>query len=618
MSFRTGHAFKSSSSYSPLQFTFSEIKLATKNFDESLVIGRGGFGKVYRGTVTCGGNALLDVAIKRLDSDSSQGAGEFWAEVEMLSKLRHCHLVSVDEEHWGLATWAQDSIKEGRLKQIVDPELREIISPKCLKEFALLADRCLHSRPKQRPTMAEVVVGLESILALHERPDNTLFMKFFRTKVPTSMSPPNPESSGDGPQMLGQEEPKCIITPKLITRQFFIDGSSLLYVDGLNDGLSNVGLTQPNYTLSFPPAEKEFQSRLLLGKAQSNKRKGEIGGTSLESLDIYLYTVGGEHRIVRRFDFNTILDATQNFSNAYQNMLGDVPMYKGRLQNGQDITIAEYSNATEYKECMNEASFLVSLNHENVIQLLGYCIERTKVYLLYDLAFNATLAGLIYDLDWNKRYKIILGVARVLVYLHNHAPIRILHGDVNPRNILLDESFNPKLSDFRSARIINETDCIYVDYITPTMGYIAPEYFSKLEMSTKADVFSFGVLVLETVTGQSIIDLTVKGKRLIDYVRRNWLEGTLSNITDADADANLMTKTVEIGLLCVQTDPVNRPTMKEVFDMLSGTLSPTISVSEMRARMTNVTVSYTDWCVDPETDYDTSAADAFVSELCPR
>ncbi|KAD6794811.1 hypothetical protein E3N88_05707 [Mikania micrantha] len=376
MSFRTGHAFKSSTSYSPLQFTFSEIKLATKNFNESLVIGRGGFGKVYRGLVRCGRDILLDVAIKRLDSDSSQGAGEFWAEVEMLSNLRHCHLAvdrSVDEEHWGLATWAQDSIKEGRLKQIVDPDLREIISPKCLKEFALLADRCLHSRPSQRPTMAEVVMALESILALQERPDSTLLMKIFCTKVPTSMSPPNPENS----------DPVCNL------------------------------------------------------------------------------------------------------------------------------------------------------------------------------------------LDWDKRYKIILGVARVLVYLHNHAPIRIIHGDVDLRNILLDESFNLKLSGFRSAITINETDRIYVDNIPGTLcdrGIVAPEYYYKLEVSTKADVFNFGVLVFETVTGQSIIDLSVKGKRLIDYVARNWLEGTLSNIIDAriDVNANLMTKTVEIGLLCVQTDPMNRPTMKEI------------------------------------------------------
>ncbi|KAJ0523351.1 putative protein kinase RLK-Pelle-CrRLK1L-1 family [Helianthus annuus] len=338
MSFRTSHPAESSSSYSPQpcrQFTFSEIQLATQNFDESLVIGRGGFGKVYRGTITYG-ETDLDAAIKRLESGSTQGAVEFWAEIEMLSNLRHCHLVSligycsdgqemvlvyehmpngtladrlhkrrapltwvrrlkicigaargldylhtgtgirhgvihrdvkstnilldgnwaakvsdfglskigptnqpstyvntlvrgtfgymdpdyfqtgrltrksdvyafgvvlfevlcgkqavdrsIDEEQWGLATWAQDSIKEGRLKQIVDYNLRGRISPKCLKEFALLADRCLHSRPKQRPTMAEVVVGLEFILALQEKTESTW--------VPTFLFPSTWEKSG--------------------------------------------------------------------------------------------------------------------------------------------------------------------------------------------------------------------------------------------------------------------------------------------------------------------------------------------------------------------------------------------------------------------------------------
>ncbi|KAJ0744917.1 putative protein kinase RLK-Pelle-CrRLK1L-1 family [Helianthus annuus] len=307
MSFGTSHSVESSSSYSPQpcrQFTLSEIELATQNFDESLVIGRGGFGKVYRGTITYG-ETYLDAAIKRLESGSTQGAVEFWAEIEMLSNLRHSHLVSLIgycndgqemilvyehmpngtladgihkrrapltwvrrlkicigaarsldylhtgtdikhgvihrdlkstnillDDNWaakvsdfglskigptnqpstyvntlvrgtfgymdpdyfqtgrltrksdvyafgvrGLATWAQDSIKEGRVKQIVDYNLRGRISPKCLNLFALLADRCLHSRPKRRPTMAEVVVGLESILALQEKTDNTLLHK---------------------------------------------------------------------------------------------------------------------------------------------------------------------------------------------------------------------------------------------------------------------------------------------------------------------------------------------------------------------------------------------------------------------------------------------------------
>ncbi|KAJ0744906.1 putative protein kinase RLK-Pelle-CrRLK1L-1 family [Helianthus annuus] len=667
----TSHAVESSS-YSPppcQQFTFSQIELATRGFDESLVIGRGGFGRVYRGTITSGAT-LLDAAIKRLESTSNQGAVEFWAEVEMLSKLWHSHLVSligycnegkemilvyeympngtledrlhkrrapltwvrrlkicigaargleylhsikhgvihrdvkssnillddnwvakisdfglskivptnqpstyvstfvkgtfgyldpdyfqtgrltrksdvyafgvvlfevlcgkqavdrsIDEEQWGLATWAQDSIEEGRLEQIVDPNLRGRIFHKCLKEFALLAERCLHGRPKQRPTMTEVVEGLESILVLQEKTDSTW--------VPTFLFPSN----------------------------------------------------------------------------------HKIGSTRLKSLDIYLYTVGGEDRIVQRFDFDTIVYATENFSEANKILSCTYEsMYKGRLQNGQDITITQYSYASTYEECMNEASMLVKFEHENAIQLLGYCIHRRKMYLLYDFAPYATLDGLIFDpqcnlLDWNTRYKIILGVARVLVYLHNHAPIRIVHRDVEPSNILLDESFDPKLSGFGLATAINKTDGIHVDQICGTYGYMAPEYAIHGFLSAKADVFSFGVLVLEIVTGKRSIDVGGSVKR---YVKRNWVEGTLSNIIDPriNVDLILMTKFMEVGLLCVQRNAAVRPTMEEVVDMLVGTASLTLRVSEMRARR-NLQRTEAE-------DSDTGEVEEFISELCPR
>ncbi|KAI3803269.1 hypothetical protein L1987_31419 [Smallanthus sonchifolius] len=289
-------------------------------------------------------------------------------------------------------------------------------------------------------------------------------------------------------------------------------------------------------------------------------------------------------------------EANELSSNGYRSI------YKGRLQNGQDITIIQYSDtsvyARTYEECMNEASILVKFGHENVIELLGYCIDGTKAYLLYDFALNATLAGLIFDpmcylLDWNKRYKIILSVARVLVYLHNHAPIRIIHGDVKPAKILLDESFEPKLSGFELAMPLDETDCIYVDSIHGTPGYVSAEYHMTLCLSTKEDVFSFGVLVLETVTGQRNNKFTRVANEekfvLIEDVRANWLEGTLSNIIDPRIDVipMLMTKFIEIGLLCVQERAAFRPTMRDVFGMLVGTSSLILPVSEMRARMIN-------------------------------
>ncbi|PWA96517.1 serine/threonine-protein kinase, SIK1/2 [Artemisia annua] len=214
------------------RFEFSEILLGTNNFDESLVIGRGGFGKVYKGTIFDGSTPIV-AAIKRLDSTSNQGEPEFWAEVEMLSKLRHCHLVSLfgycnyekemilvyeyvpkgtledhlhklgtplswlqrlkicvgtargldylhtvdrtlDKEQWNLARWAQESIKEGNLKNIIDSDIRGKISPKCLKEFLRIAERCLHMNPKQRPTMAEVVVTLDSLTILQDKFNNSM------------------------------------------------------------------------------------------------------------------------------------------------------------------------------------------------------------------------------------------------------------------------------------------------------------------------------------------------------------------------------------------------------------------------------------------------------------
>ncbi|KAK1416979.1 hypothetical protein QVD17_26099 [Tagetes erecta] len=719
MSFR--NIFESSSSsYSPQpchQFTFSQIELATQNFDESLVIGRGGFGKVYRGTITCG-KLVLDAAIKRLESTSDQGPVEFQAEIEMLSNLRHCHVVSligycndgqemilvyeympngtladhihkcraplltwvrrlkicigaargldylhtstgikhgvihrdvkssnilldgnwaakisdfglskigpinqpstyvntlvrgtfgyldpdyfqtgkltrksdvyafgvvlfevlcekqavdrsIDEEHWGLVTWAQDSIKEGRLEQIVDSKLRRKISPKCLKEFALLAKRCLHSHPKQRPTMAEVVVGLESILASQEETGSSLIMKFALRKGPKFMFSPNLDNS--------------------------------------------------------------------------------VGGKCLKLLDMYLYIVGGEDRIVQRFDYNTIIHATENFSEA--NKLRSArcyPTYKGKLQNGQGITVTQYSEVLEYQQRMNEASILVKLEHENVIQLLGYCVDGTKVYFVYDFAPNATLADMIFDpvcnlLDWNKLYKIILRVARVLVYLHYHAPIRIVYRNVQPGSILLDESFNPKMSGFYFATTINISDAVYDSLVSGNRGYLARECGLRGRLATKADVYSFGLLVLEAVTGKSDLYLhTAKSKRVVltDYVGINWLEGTLSNILDPriDVDAILMTKFVEIGLLCVQRVIVNRPTMEEVVDMLLGISSISLPVSEMRARMIDQESKMRERMIKEETemrarmineessdldspineDYDTTAVEEFISELGPR
>ncbi|KAM0017638.1 putative protein kinase RLK-Pelle-DLSV family [Helianthus debilis subsp. tardiflorus] len=161
-------------------------------------------------------------------------------------------------------------------------------------------------------------------------------------------------------------------------------------------------------------------------------------------------------------------------------------------------------------------------------------------------------------------------------------------------------------------------------------GYMAPEYLSASMVSTKADVYSFGALILGTVTGQRQLDLTRdEDPFLSDMVRKNWLEGTLSNIVDPriEVDSTLITKFIEIGLLCVEKAPAVRPTMEEVVDMLLGTSTSTIRVSDMQARMN---LSYhldldLDWECDSDLgsdDFedisDAGEVEEFISELCPR
>ncbi|GJZ83870.1 serine-threonine/tyrosine-protein kinase catalytic domain-containing protein [Tanacetum coccineum] len=451
---------------------------------------------------------------------------------------------SIDAEHLGLATWAQDSIKEGKLKHIVDSNLRGTISSNCLKEFAQLAVRCLRNHPKQRPIMAEIVLVLESILASQEKYNKTLLpvdIKIFGIRVPAFLFPSNRQHS--------------VQTFKLV-----------------------------------------------------------VGGRSSKSLDTYLNKVGGEDRILRRFDFNIIKVATKNFSET--NLISEDIfgyMHKGKLQNGHDITIVGPHSNTRHGLCMKEVSILVKLEHENLVQLIGYCIEGTNVFLVYDFAPDSTLNSFIYDrncapLDWDSRCKIILGVARALVYLHGHSSIRKSILYVKPDNILLDSSLEPKLSCFSLAACytIDEPGCFNVVNFG---GHMAPESFLDNGcLTTKADVFSFGIAVLETVSGYKINnEIPGTNKWLVDYlwdysyiafdmfaelmkVWSNWIEGTYTNIIDPwiDADPSSMTRLTHIALLCIQDKPTMRPTMDEVVAMLLDTSSVDLPIpSEPRWAITN-------------------------------
>ncbi|XP_040971413.1 G-type lectin S-receptor-like serine/threonine-protein kinase At1g11410 [Gossypium hirsutum] len=207
------------------------------------------------------------------------------------------------------------------------------------------------------------------------------------------------------------------------------------------------------------------------------------------------------------FDFQTISIATNNFS--LQNKLGQGgfgAVYKGILENGQEIAVKRLSKKSGQgiDEFKNEVLCISKLQHRNLVKLLGCCIEPHERLVIYEFMPNKSLDSFIFDekqrilLDWPKRFQIINGIARGLLYLHQDSRLRIIHRDLKASNILLNYEMTPKISDFGLARSFGEDEIeANTTRVVGTYGYMSPEYAIDGLFSIKSDVFSFGVLVLE-------------------------------------------------------------------------------------------------------------------------
>ncbi|KAI5350227.1 hypothetical protein L3X38_003118 [Prunus dulcis] len=291
-----------------------------------------------------------------------------------------------------------------------------------------------------------------------------------------------------------------------------------------------------------------------------------------------------------QYDFETIRTATDDFSDA--NKLGGGgfgAVYKGRLLNGQPIAVKRLSKNSEQgdSEFKNEVVLLAQLQHRNLVRLLGFCLKTDERLLIYEYVPNASLDHFIFDpnnhehLDWETRYKIIEGIARGILYLHEDSRVRIIHRDLKASNILLDEDMTPKIADFGMARLfaIDQTQGV-TKTVRGTYGYMAPEYVIHGRFSVKTDVFSFGVLVLEIVSGKKIGSFRYgeNEEDLLTYAWRNWREDTIPNIIDPVLTTSSQIETmrcIHIGLLCVQQNVVDRPTVASVVSMLN---SPSIAL----------------------------------------
>lgn len=286
------------------------------------------------------------------------------------------------------------------------------------------------------------------------------------------------------------------------------------------------------------------------------------------------------------FAFDAIALATKNFSD--ENKLGQGGfgcVYECRIEEGPVVAVKRLSknSGQGMEEFKNEVQLIARLQHRNLVRLIGCCVEMDEKILIYEYMEHKSLDSVLFSktkssmLNWERRFNIICGIARGLLYLHQDSRFRIIHRDLKASNILLDGELNPKISDFGMARIFGRDQVdANTKRVVGTYGYMAPEYAMDGQFSEKSDVFSFGVLVLEIISGKKNRGFYYANNELnlLGHSWKLWKEGKGLELLDtAVGDANSMNEVlrcIQVGLLCVQEHADDRPVMSSVVLMLSS------------------------------------------------
>ncbi|XP_022748823.1 cysteine-rich receptor-like protein kinase 10 [Durio zibethinus] len=336
---------------------------------------------------------------------------------------------------------------------------------------------------------------------------------------------------------------------------------------------------------------------------------------------------------------DTLKAATRNFSD--ENKLGQGgfgPVFKGKLFDGGEIAVKRMSSNSRQGvgELKTEVMLVAKLLHRNLVKLLGFCLEGEEKLLVYEYLPNGSLDKILFDqskrfsLEWERRYKIIVGIARGLLYLHEDSQLRIIHRDLKASNILLDEQMNPKISDFGLAKLFGESQTKgNTNRIAGTYGYMAPEYAKNGYFSTKSDVYSFGVLVLEIVTGRKSNGFS-NSINLQSHAWVHWTNGTALELLDPVLNDQWprfeVLNCIHIGLLCVQEAAASRPSMSEIITMLcSHSMTapapslPAFFISRENFTTDSANDSGSSQSADPMPDsIQRSVNEVTISELPPR
>ncbi|KAI9122144.1 hypothetical protein K1719_006833 [Acacia pycnantha] len=334
----------------------------------------------------------------------------------------------------------------------------------------------------------------------------------------------------------------------------------------------------------------------------------------------------------RVFTHSELKSATRSFDSS--NKIGEGgfgTVYKGRLRDGIFVAVKvlsiELDSLRGEKEFVAELSTLGDIKHQNLVTLRGCCVEGAHRYLVYEYMENNSLHRYFLGsqegrmrFSWGSRREVAIGVARGLAYLHEEIKPYIVHRDIKARNILLDRNLRPKVSDFGLAKLLRDDKSYVSTQVAGTLGYLAPEYASSGKVTRKSDVYSYGILLLEIVSGLPVVDPCQDTQRFL--VEKAWAAyeaGDLTKMVDAElkeesvAEEEESVRFLKVGLLCAQETAKLRPRMSEVVEMLSN-----------KIEMLNVSISKPGFVHDlrairtrdaPHSEVSTSRAAAYASSI---
>eukprot|EP01018_Ginkgo_biloba_P036835 Gb_16909 [translate_table: standard] len=340
-----------------------------------------------------------------------------------------------------------------------------------------------------------------------------------------------------------------------------------------------------------------------------------------------------------RFSYMEMEQATDCFSRKLgAGGFGDV--FEGHLPDGRKVAVKKLGDADRgHTQFRAEVAVLGSINHVNLVRLLGFCSDGTHRMLVYEYMSNTSLDRWLFHrpqlsssffLDWKKRYKIILDTAQGLAFLHEKSRDRILHLDVKPQNILLDENFGAKLADFGLAKLMDRSQSRAFTHIRGTPGYLAPEWLLHASATDKSDVFSFGMVLLEIISGRKNLDLSMPEDMdfFPSWAMKMIEEGKIMDVVDPklkdliDYDWQQAERVIKIAFWCIQEDERDRPSMSNVILMLEGHTEiedPPLSIrffSTTRARISAPTIYFTEETSSSAATFSTSLSGRFLLKFC--